>query len=265
MSYNKEIENYVIKGYKNVHPFLKTNGTHNFVLEVANDNFITTPLDLNFHRWSSSLKSSQAFAYNIFSGINNPTLKFEFEMQVFNRAAQMDVMFEDTSTSTIELFEVKALEINYIQKNKIIFKDKYLTKAEYIINPTIAEPFINFIQKIIRTFHDKPIYGSGIKQLCSHLLGILNVMNYPENNSKKFKLYSLCLDQPFHQKFENNLLNYKETLAVFKAEVDEFLKQQNLDQRIEFFGYLPSSEYIKQNKTLLGDDNFNYITKRYFF
>jgi GR25 family glycosyltransferase involved in LPS biosynthesis len=186
-------------------------------------------------------------------------------MQVFDKPAQMDVMFENTSSNIIELFEVKAFEINYIQKNKIIFKEKYLNKSYYIINPEIAEPFINFIQKVIRTFHDKPIYGSGIKQLCSHLLGILNVMNYPENNSKKFKLYSLCLDHPFHKKFENNLINYKETLAVFKAEVDEFLKQQNLDQRIEFYGYLPASEYIKQNEELLGKDNFNYIMKRYFF
>jgi hypothetical protein len=92
MSYDKEIEKFVVDGYKYARSIstFETGGKHNFVLKNRDDNFITKPENLKYHRWAGSLKSSQAFAYNIFSGVKD--VEFEFEMDVFGRPAQIDVM-----------------------------------------------------------------------------------------------------------------------------------------------------------------------------
>ncbi|MAP55122.1 MAG: hypothetical protein CL605_09490 [Altibacter sp.] len=262
MSYKNEIEKFVINGYKNTNSNLVT-AKHNFVLKNKEENFITTPKnDFKYHTWASSLKSSQAYAYNIFSGIKNPTLEFEFSMEVFERAAQIDVKLEDLSSNTIELFEVKAFEICYIGLNKIQFENKYFNKGQYR-RVDIADQFIRFLQTVIGNFKNQRIYGSGIKQLCSHLLGIINTIDKPIFQNKKFKLYSFCLDTEFTSKFIENLDNYKSALGSFKIIVAEFLKEIELDSRIEYCGYLSARDYINKNREIIGKDNYNYVVKRY--
>lgn len=260
MNYKKEIEKFVIDGFEKISP----NPTYpkSFVLKNRKDNFVTEPQKgFEYHRWASSLKSSQAFAYNIFSGVVNSGLMFEFHMKVFDTDAQIDVKIE--KEQTIELFEVKAFEI--VKMEDIEFKEKYFTKTEYK-RVDIAEPFIKFIKTVIKFFEQEgqKIYGGGIKQLCSHLLGILNTMNEPGYENKNFKLYSLCFDNPFLPKFERDLINYKNTLSKFKKLVDDFLIELNVDSRIEYFGFLSAREYIKENKEFLGKRNYDYVLKRYF-
>lgn len=261
MSYKEKIEEFVIDGYEkiNSHPVYN----NSFVLKNRKDNFITEPhKGFKYHRWASSLKSSQAFAYNIFSGVENSELIFEFHMRVFNKDAQIDVKLE--REQTIELFEVKAFEI--IKMEDIVFEEKYFTKTEYK-RPDIAEPFIEFLKKVLGFFdkENQKIYGGGIKQLCSHLLGILNTMNNPEYKNKNFKLYSLCFDNSFSQEFERDLTNYNNALIKFKKLVDEFLIKINVNSRIEYFGFLSAKEYIMNNKDLLGNKNYDYVLKRYFY
>lgn len=261
MNYKEEIEKFVIDGFEKNH----SNPTYykSFVLKNKKDNFITQPQKgFEYHRWASSLKSSQAFAYNIFSGVESSALMFEFHMKVFDTDAQIDVKIE--KNQTIELFEVKAFEI--VKMEDIVFKEKYFTKTEYK-RPDIAEPFIKFLNIVLDFFvqDNRRIYGGGIKQLCSHLLGILNTLNEPEYENKKFKLYSLCFDNLFSTKFERDLTNYKNTLSKFKKLVDDFLIEINVDSRIEYFGFLSTREYIMKNKELLGKRNYDYVIKRYYY
>lgn len=184
-------------------------------------------------------------------------------MTVFNREAQIDVKLEDIKSHTIELFEVKAFEICNLGINKIVFGDKYFSKNQYK-RPEMANDFIKFLHVVIQKFENKRIYGGGIKQLCSHLLGIINIIDKPEYKRKTIKLYSFCFDNPFSSKFVEDLENYKETLSSFKIIVDEFLKEIKLDTKIEYFGFLSAKEYIKKNEELLGKENYNYVMKRYF-
>ncbi len=264
MNYNEEIKKFVIKGFKNNNIPLTTDKIHDFVLEDRKKNFITPPLEgFKYHRWAGSLKSSQAFAYNLFSGMKG-TLKYEFSMVVFERDAQIDVMIDNEAINTIELFEVKAFEIIQLGKNKIEFKDKYFDKKQYR-RPDISEPFLKFLKKVIASFDNQRIYGGGVKQLCSHLLGIINIMDKPEYVNKKFKLYSLCFDNPFTPKFEQDLTNYKETIVKFKLIVDELLKELKVDERVEYCGFLSATEYININREFLGEENYNYVKNRYFY
>jgi hypothetical protein len=261
MNYKEEIEEFVIEGFERIYP--NPTSRKSFVLKNKKDNFITQPQKgFEYHRWASSLKSSQAFAYNIFSGIEGSALIFEFHMKVFDTDAQIDVKIE--KNQTIDLFEVKAFEI--VKMEDIEFKEKYFTKTEYK-RPEIAEPFIKFLNIVLEFFdqENRRIYGGGIKQLCSHLLGILNTMNDPEYENKNFKLYSLCFDNLFSPKFERDLTNYKNTLTKFKNLVDDFLIEINMDSRIEYFGFLSAREYMMKNKEFLGKTNYEYVIKRYFY
>ncbi len=265
MDYKKEIENFVVVGFKNLNIPLITDGQHNFVLEDRTKNFITPPpKGFKYHKWAGSLKSSQAFAYNVFSGVNSKLLDFELPMVVFDRDAQIDVILKFEETNTIELFEVKAFEIIKLGKSTIKFEEKYFDKEQYR-RPAISDPFIKFLKMIIKSFGDQTIYGGGVKQLCSHLLGIINIMDKPEYVKKKFKLYSFCFDNPFSTRFEQDLINYKETIAKFKTIVDEFLKDIKVSERVEYCGFLSAREYINKNKEFLGKENFDYIFKRYFY
>lgn len=144
-----------------------------------------------------------------------------------------------------------------------MFEDKYFTATLYKRSDT-AEQFIEFLNTVIKKFEDQKVYGGGIKQLCSHLLGIINTMDKPYYLNKKFKLYSFCLDNPFSNKFEQNVNNYKETLTTFKNLVDEFLKDLKVNERVEYCGFLSASEYINKNEKLLGKENYDYVMKRYF-
>jgi hypothetical protein len=260
MNYKEEIEKFVIKGFENIYP--NPNYEKSFVLKNREDNFITQPKKgFGYHIWASSLKSSQAFAYNIFSGVENAELVFEFHMPVFNQDAQIDVKIE--KNQTIELYEVKAFEITKMEH--IEFKEKYFTQAEYK-RPEIAESFIQFLYTVTRFFEqdNQKIYGGGIKQLCSHLLGIINIMNQPIYEGKHFKLYSLCFDNPFTPRFEQDISRYKTTLSKFKRLVDDFLKSIDIDSRVEYCGFLSAREYISGNKEILGKENYEYLANRYF-
>ncbi|NEW82826.1 MAG: hypothetical protein GZ094_10740 [Mariniphaga sp.] len=265
MNNRDEIIKFVVKGFKNIKSQLITDDIHSFVLKNTKDNFISSaPKDFKYHRWAGSLKSSQAFAYNVFSGVNNPTLQFEFPMEVFDRDAQIDVMIENVEFKTIELFEVKAFEICNLGKNKIEFEQKYFTKNLYK-RSDIADQFIEFLNAVIKNFENQKIYGGGIKQLCSHLLGIINIMDKPDYENKNFKLYSFCFDNPLSDKVELDINNYKETLKIYKNLVDEFLKVIKVDVRVEYCGFLSANEYIIKNENLLGKENCNYVMKRYFY
>lgn len=265
MTYKEEIEKFVIKGFKNVNDQLITDNKHSFVLKNKKDNFIfTPPKNFNYHIWAGSLKSSQAFAYNVFSGVNDSSLEFEFPMEVFNRDAQIDVKIESGDSHVIELFEVKMFEICDLAINKILFEDKYFTPSEYR-RSDIAEKFIKFLKTVVSNFYNERIYGGGIKQLCSHLLGIINIMDTPAYNNKVFKLYSFCFDNPFTAKFEKDIVNYKETLSIFKNLVDNFLVEIKVDARVDYCGFLSAKEYINENQRLLGISNYDYVAKRYFF
>jgi hypothetical protein len=264
MNYKDEIIEFVIRGFKNNKSQLITDDIHSYVLNNKKDNFISSPpKNFKYHRWTSSLKSSQAFAHNVFSGVNNSNLQFEFPMEVFDRDSQIDVMIENSELQTIELFEVKAFEICTLGKNKIVFKEKYFTRNQYK-RPEIAEQFIKFLNTVIKEFENQRIYGGGIKQLCSHLLGILNSLDKPDYKNKKFKLYSFCLDNPFSYRFEQNLKNYKDTITTFKKLVDKFLKEIEVDKRIEYCGFLSANEYINKNEKTLGKENYDYVMNRYF-
>jgi hypothetical protein len=262
MNYQNEIKQFVIKGYENVH---KSYSTKDNGIELINreENFITIPQsDFNYHRWAASFKSSQAFAYNIFSGIQNRNSKFEFPMSVFTSDAKIDFMMENVGSNTIELYEVKAFEIIY--KDKIEFVDKYYNLDKYR-HQEIAQDFIVFLNKTINNFEDKIIYGGGIKQLCSHLLGILNIMDKKEYQSKKIKLFSLCFDNCFTSEFSEDLESYRNAIKEFKVIVDEFLFKHNLQSRVEYYGFLSANEYINNNRKLIGENNYNYVLKRYYY
>ena len=57
--------------------------------------------------------------------------------------------------------------------------------------------------------------------------------------------------------------NDKETLITFKNLVDEFLQEIKIDDRVEYCGFISASEYINKNKNLLGEENYDYVLKRY--
>jgi hypothetical protein len=254
------IKDFVIKGFNNVSEPKKTDGVHEFVLKNKIDNFITEPVNLELHRWAGSLKSSQAFAYNIFSGSEN--VAFECHFPVFDRDAQIDVKIEDMSNQTIHLYEVKMFEV--IKKEKIQFEEKYDNPCYYkYLTKENVSAFIQFKDETIRMFENQTVYGGGIKQLCSHILGIIN--NLDKSPNLKYKLYSFCFDNPIFEKFDSDIENYKKATSLFKIHVDKFLKKINFDSRVEYMGFLSATEYIIKNKELIGDENYEYVMKRYFF
>jgi hypothetical protein len=116
MNFKNEIENFVINGFTKSGRPLITDNQHRFVLGDRKDNFFNTPaVGFPYHRWAASLKSSQAFAHNVFSGIKGEKDLFEFHMRVFDRDAQVDIKLENKESKTIELFEVKAFEIAILE------------------------------------------------------------------------------------------------------------------------------------------------------
>ena len=262
MSLEEQIKSHLISGMKKVMPEFETDGIHSWVLKNKEENFITSPplpSDFKFHRWAASLKSSQAFAYNIFSSVKN--VDFEVPMQVIDKPAEMDVIVKDTDK--LHLYEVKFAEI--AENDKIDFKEAYFDVNNYVLsNKHIADKYKTFIENVINHFENKKIYGTGIKQLCSHLLGILTELNGDFADAKKIKLYSLCFDYEISPDFKDCVENYKNVLTEFKPMVDNFLREANLQDRVEYYGFLPATEYIEENKVLIGEANYNYVKQRYF-
>jgi len=260
-SIEKQIEKYVIDGIKNVKPDVEIKENHTFRLKKTTDNFITCPPALfDFHEYADSLKSSQAFAFNIFSGVKG--VQFEYHMKAHNPDAQIDVMIEDNSA--VHLYEVKFTE--FTKFPKIEFKDKYFVEKNYKLDNDVAKKYIAFIEDVREYFNTKneKIYGEGIKQLCSHLLGILNSI---ENSfkGKDVKLYSLCFDYPVSDEFNDCVIKYKKVLEQFKKKVDSFLKDVNLDNRMMYCGFVSAKNFIEDKKELLGAANTEYVKGRYFY
>lgn len=271
MSYKDDIIDFSIQGFERTGKKIVTNGIHRHVLKNKLDNFFGPKPDVKFHTWAGSFKSSQAFAYNIFSGIEYA--KFEYDMWALDNDPQhkacIDVVIKDKN-NIVNMYEVKMFEFaNSSGKNKIFHKpesQKYFYLDNYKWNKQLAEPFISFIQDVRTDFNNQHIYGEGIKQLCCHLLGIINEMTIKKGKliGEKVELYSLCFDNPFLTKFKKDIENYKEALIQFKCIVDEFLKEINIDTRVKYYGFLPVSEYINENAKLLGSKNYEYVMNRYF-
>jgi hypothetical protein len=131
------------------------------------------------------------------------------------------------------------------------------------IRKDIANKYFKFKEDVLKEFEGQRIYGGGIKQLCSHLLGIINIVNDHQYTNTKFKLYSFCFDYHFSDKFKLYLENYKSATTTFKRLADSFLKDINENERIEYCGFLSAKEYIEKNKIMLGE-NYEYVMNRYF-
>ena len=255
----KATRDFAIEGFKRIGEILQNDDIHPHVLKNKYDNFIGKfkkhPPDFKLHRWAGSVTSSQAFAYNIFSGIKG--VQFEYPMKAHNRDAQMDVMLEDNDT--VHLYEVKFTE--FTKSQKILFEDKYYNENNYKFDNDTTRKYIDFIKKV-EFFNEQIIHAYGIKQLCSHLLGILNSMELFDK--KKVKLYSLCFDYPISPEFTCFVENYKDALEQFKNQyVDSFLQKINLNNMVEYCGFLSATDYIEKNEELIGKENYNYVKKRY--
>jgi len=267
----KTIRNFAKLGFeRGTIPFQK--GTHLHVLKNKDDNFFGKPI-FKFHRWAGSLTSSQAFAYNIFSGVAKPE-EFEFGMWALRnspiRKACIDVAIEDKN-GIIDMYEVKMFELASIGKNRIFHKEheKYLDPNNYECStPKVAKHFVKFITDVKRHFEDKRIYGEGIKQLCCHLLGITNEMKNNNGNlrDKKVNLYSFCYDHDISsEEFSATLENYRTVLKDFSPMVENYLKNVSLHNRVKYCGFLSAKGYIEKNRKFIGDNNYKYIKNRYFF
>jgi len=279
-----KIEKYLIDGFKQRYgdktpEFVPDPRNHLVITNYKADNFIGPPekrkgfaywklgkrykLDDGSPKYTSddgSLRSSQAFAYNIFSNV--PGVKFEVQLQAIDRPAQVDVMLAEGKTS--HLFEVKALEI--MSSEKVKFRDAYNYICSY--RTEYAQQYMEFIKRVKRRFNeeDSQVYGGGVKQLCCHLLGILQEMNNGElKDFSTIKFYSLCLDEEFSPQFAVRLKKYRETLEAFAGLVREYLQGIGQDHRIEYCGYIGASDYIKEHRVLIGEENYEYVKNRYFY
>ena len=268
MNYQTSLINFSINGFKNITDKFELNGTHSHVLKNKLDNFFGPKPDFKLHRWAGSLKSSQALAYNLFSGMKSRT--FEFDMWALDNdkihKAFVDVAIE--TDNTVKLYEVKMFEIIHLGKNKIFHKlasQKYFNIDNYYWSKEVAKTFIPFLQEVQLLFKDEKVYGEGIKQLCCHLLGIINEMTIKDGKlyDKRVELFSLCFDFPINDKFKKDLLNYIKALSKFKILVDKYLKEIHMDSKIEFMGFLSLNEFLENNSELLGSANCKYISNRY--
>ena len=276
----EESRKFAIKGFEQSVGTHELNGTHGHVLKNKEDNFfdysnfIKKHPALKFHYWAGSLTSSQAFAYNIFSGVTN--VRFEYDMWALSRdkwhKACVDVAIEKEN-GVIDMYEVKMFEVVGVGKNKIFHeRPEYLKIENYRCSTDeVAKHFKSFIECVNKRFEDRLIYGGGIKQLCCHLLGITNEMTnikcdkYQQLYNKKVRLYSLCFDHNFNSKqFTQSLESYRKVLSEFSPMVERYLENVKLQDQIEYCEYLGASEYIKKNKEFLGTNNFEYVNKRYF-
>jgi hypothetical protein len=266
----KTTRDFALNGYEQSCGKPQLDGTHRHVLANKYDNFYGKSMPtFKLHRWAGSLTSSQAFAYNIFSGVKN--VKFEYDMWALDnnpqRKACVDIAIENQNV--VDMYEVKMFEfVSCVGKNQIFHKkeqEKYFHLENYCCSTEeIKKNFMIFIKDVRKYFKDRPIYGEGIKQLCCHLLGISNEMTkYDKLRNKKVRLYSLCFDYNIGSGFIDHKENYKDVLNEFSDHVKNYLNNINLQDVIEYCGYLGASEYIKNNKDLLGEANCDYVKKRY--
>jgi len=272
-SIQKAIRDFAKKGFERSEGTFQGDGIHRHVLKNKYDNFIKMPpSNFKFHRWAGSLTSSQAFAYNIFSGVGNA--EFEYNMWALDynplHKACVDVAIEDEK-GDIDMYEVKMFEFaTSVGKNQIFHKEgrKYFNPKNYNCSTQeIAESFTYFIESVVNHFKNRSMYGEGIKQLCCHLLGIINEKTkYDKLCDKKVRLHSLCFDHNFgSHDFTQSLESYRKILKEdFFPIVNNYLEKINMHDQIEYCGYLGASDYIENNIELLGIANYDYVKKRYF-
>lgn len=245
----------------------ETDGIHAHVLKDFKLNFngYDDKPKLNgfkLHKYAASLTSSQAFAYNVFSDFLN--VKFEYRLYAIERhnPAQIDVAIKNDKSSELNLYEIKMFEEIEAPKG-INFHWKYFDITLYPrLEKAVAEKYIEFIKRIRKTFGDREdVYGYGLKQLCCHILGILNETG--KNGKlfgkyKKINLFSLCFDGWDDSKFEDGLCAYKGVLKEFQKHASNFLSDIGLSETICYCGYMGSTEFISNNKSVS-----EYAKKRY--
>lgn len=264
MNYVEEIRNFAIEGFNNCTKSYLLKKPYRHVLQNKEENFISIPSnDFRYHIHAGSLTSSQAFSYNMFSGVKDCKVEFEHKVKVFSTPSQIDVKLEHPNKDLIELFEVKVFELIDRGKNKIDFAPSYWNSALYR-NPILGRRLIEFLNDVIKHFTDQNIYGGGIKQLCSHLIGLVNSYDATTLSRSKFILYSLCHDYPFIKKYEEDLESYQNATTRFKLLVDKLLRDLDIDTRIAYHGYIGASEYMHLNLARVGQVNYDYVNKRYF-
>ena len=236
------------------------------------DNFITEPPPgYNFHQYAYSLMSSQAFAYNLMSGIDG--IKFEVKFKTLKPyenqpayPAQIDAMI--VQDNTVRLYEVKAFEL-YAQAMDAIFKgergDRYFEKECYFDPEFASEHFIPFLNAVKDKFCGRTIYASGVKQLCSHLLGIINCLDEERLLGKKVELYALCFDKMKGLgEFEGWLDGYKKDLECFGELANGLLEGYDKTRgKVKFCGYIGAWNFM--NSTSIGNANYDYMKNRYYY
>ena len=91
--------------------------------------------------------------------------------------------------------------------------------------------------------------------------------NYEKSSlsTSKIILYSLCYDYPFVKKYKEDIESYKCATTRFKLLVDKLLIDLELETKIEYHGFVGASEYLDLNKARIGQQNYEYVSKRYFY
>ena len=141
------ITDFLIKGFGNVSDTSKIKPGR-YVLESRLDNFLNNPTwrRTDFHQHAGSLRSSQAFAHNLFSGTN---AVFEQPLRTLkgsgNRPAKPDIMLKNGNE--VNFYEVKFLEI--LTSSDIKFRAPYYSAENYYTKR--AERFVHFIDTVQRT------------------------------------------------------------------------------------------------------------------
>lgn len=260
MGMEERIKEYVIRQFQLVNKDAIFDEKRNHVLFNKEDNFFNYDHNrLNrcrFHIWAGSLKSSQAFAWNLFNG--NPSAKFEYELKAIDTPAQIDVVVK--KDKVIDLFEVKMYE--FMKNKPAKFKDAYFKDDSYAyLCNNIKKKYMEFISEVVIRFGKKH-YGEGLKQLSCHLLGILNECNGKLKDYSKINLYSVCYDFFEDNSFIKKLNLYKQDLSTFKTMIDSFLESLGLSYKIKYHGFLSASELKNEyiEKGLISID----CVKRYF-
>jgi hypothetical protein len=204
-----------------------------------------------------------------------------------------DVVIDD-GNGVIDIYEVKMFEFvskigGMLFKPKVCYDDnlRKIKLKGYYSTEKVTECFRKFIQEVSEYSFVDEVYYEGISQLCYQLLGIINEMKkydtmrenmrgkyiepidwekYNTLYGKKVRWHCLCFDHDFGWEAHINALNkYKKALKEMTPMVKKFLKNVNLDKKIEYCGYLGAKEYIEENKKLLGKKNYEYVKKRYFY
>jgi len=258
---------FAIEGYEKVSGVPKLD-KHRHVLEKKNVNFSSKPSsNFKFHRWSGSVTSSQAFAHNLCSGMEDNGVDVEFEAKFctlnvngkYTPPAQIDVKI--VTNKIVKLYEVKFFE--FLKNKKFELKENYYKKESYK-NGVDFIPFIEKVESFINKLSKKNYY-EGIKQLCCHLLGIINSLD-STLKGKNIELYSLCFDnEKVSDEFKKYLGDYKFLLDEFKKIVDKYLHDTGLNSRITFCGYIGASDFIKENRDVIGKKNLDYVKQRYYY